>query len=151
MSTPLEIFDSIWAEQAAAIPYVETVNHGVDTNTLPDIWGAAVYQPEQVEDVTMGSTPWVEEQGMFLIGLFTRSGSGAKALDAAVRTIRQAFHGAARDGLVIFAVDGPHDLDPEADGEWWRLVLTARYTFQSVRRQDGPLYHGWDGFEEQSP
>jgi hypothetical protein len=147
--TPREVFESIWAEQAASISYVQTVNYGVDTNALPDIWGCAVYQPEQREDVTMGSTPWVEEQGQFLIGLFTRSGSGPAALDDAVATIRQAFHGAARDGLVVFAVDGPHDLDPEADGEWWRLVLTARYTFQTVRRQDGALYHGWDGFEEQ--
>lgn len=144
--TALEIFEAIWAEQAASVPYVETVNWQVDTDTLPDVWSAAVYQPEQREDVTMGSTPWVEEQGQFLIGLFARSGTGPKALDGAVATVRQAFHGAARDGLHIFAVDGPHDIDAQADGEWWQVALTARFTFQSQRVQDGPLYHGWQGF-----
>jgi hypothetical protein len=147
--TPLEIFESIWAEQASAVPYFQTVNLQVDADTLPPIWGAAIYQPEQREDVTLGSTPWVEEQGQFLIGLIARAGTGPKVLDDAVATIRQAFHGAARDGLVVFAVDGPHDIDPEADGEWWRLALTARFTFQSVRQQTGPLYGGWEGFDEQ--
>jgi hypothetical protein len=135
--TPLEIFESIWAERAASIPYVEVVNYGVDANELPAIWGAAIYQPEQREDVTLGSSPWVEEQGQFLIGLMARAGTGAKVLDDAVATIRQAFHGEVRDGLQIIAVDGPHDVDPEADGEWWRLVLTARFIFQSRRGPAG--------------
>lgn len=131
--TPLEIFEGIWTERAASIPYVEVVNYSVDTNDLPAIWGAAIYQPDQREDVTLGSTPWVEEQGQFLIGLMARSGTGPKVLDDAVATIRGAFHGEVRGGLEIFAVDGPHDVDPEADGEWWRLVLTARFKFQSQR------------------
>jgi hypothetical protein len=147
--TPLEIFESIWVEQAPSIPLIVVVNSPVNTDTLPDVWGAAIYQPEAREDVTLGSTPWVEESGTFLIGLLARAGTGPAVLDDAVATIRQAFHGAARDGLVVFAVDGPHDVDPEADGEWWRLVLTARYTFQTVRQQTGPLYHGWQGFDDQ--
>jgi len=149
--TPLQIFLEIWAEQMTTVPFVATVNCPVDTNALPSLWGAAVYQPDTRSDVTLGSAPWVEEQGQILIGLFTRSGGGSDALDAAVDQVRQAFHGARRDGLVIFQVDGPHDVDPEADGEWWRLALTARYTFQTVRNQTGPLYHGWDGFEELPP
>lgn len=148
MSTPLEIFEAIWLEEAASVPLVQVVNYKVDTSLLPDVWGCAIYQPEQREDVSLGSTPWVEERGQFLVGLLARSGKGNTILDPAVATIRQAFHGAARDGLVVYAVDGPHDIDPEGDGVWWRLALTARYTFQTVRRQDGPLYHGWEGFEE---
>lgn len=147
MTTALETFEAIWAEQAASVHYVETVNWQVNTNDLPDIWASAIYQPELTEDVTMGSTPWVEERGQFLIGLFARSGTGPKALDGAVATVRQAFHGAARDGLFVFAVDGPHDIDPQADGEWWQVALTARFTFQTTRVQSGPLYHGWQGFE----
>ena len=79
--------------------------------------------------------PWVEETGTILVGLFTRSGSGPAALDQAVDYIRQTFHGARRDGLVIRQVDGPHDVDPEGFGEWWQLAMTARYTFQT--RRDG--------------
>lgn len=145
--TPLEIFESIWTTQAASVPYFQTVNLQVDTDTLPAIWASAIYQPELREDVSMGSTPWVEERGQFLIGLFSRSGTGPKTLDPAVATVRQAFMGAARDGLHIFAVDGPHDIDPQADGEWWQVALTARFIFQSKRVQSGPLYHGWQGFD----
>ena len=150
--TPLEVFEAIWAEQiGAALPFVPTVNFGVDTASLPNKWASAIYQPEERTDLTMGSNPWVEENGQFLIGLFARSGSGAAVLDAEVQMVRDAFHGAARDNLVITRVDGPHDVDPEGDGEWWRLALTARYSFQSVRNQLGPLYHGWDGFDERAP
>jgi hypothetical protein len=144
--TPLEIFLSIWAERVPAVPYVETVNSMVDTNALGDPWGAVVYQPQTRQDATLGSQPWVEEKGTFLIGLFTRSGSGPMALDAALAEVRLGFHGAALDGLHIDSVDGPHDLDPEADGEWWRLVLTANYTFHSRRAASGPLYGDWAGF-----
>lgn len=150
--TPSEVFTAIWTEQiGAALPLIEAVNRSVDTNDLPDKWAAVVYQPEERTDVTMGSNPWVEETGRFLIALLARSGSGAKILDTEVQMVRDAFHGAARDNLAVFQVDGPHDIDPEADGEWWRLALEARYTFQTVRDQLGPLYHGWAGFTERVP
>lgn len=149
--TPLEVFTAIWADQiGAALPLVETVNYGVETDKLPAKWAAVVYQPEQRADVTMGSNPWVEEQGQFLIGLFARSGTGPAVLDAEVALVRAAFHGAARDNLVVSEVDGPHDLDPEADGEWWRLALTARFTFQTTRNATGPLHGGWQGFTERA-
>src|SRR5262249_53527596 len=78
MSTPLAIFQQIWSEciPADVLPYVEAVNRNVDTNTLPYEWGAAILQAEARTDVTLGSMPWVEESGTFLIGLFSRSGSG---------------------------------------------------------------------------
>lgn len=149
--TPLEVFAAIWAARiGASLPLIETVNWSVDTNTLPDKWAAVVYQPDERVDVTLGSNPWVEESGAFLIGLFARSGTGPAALDGEVDMVRNAYHGAARDNLVVLQVDGPHDLDPEADGEWWRLAMTAQYTFQSVRDQAGPLYHGWSGFDERA-
>lgn len=150
--TPLEVFEAIWAEQiGAVVPLMTVVNYPFDTNAAPALWGAVIYQPATRADVTLGSAPWVEEQGQFLIGLFVRSGGGEAALDAAVAAVRTAFHGAARDNLVVHEVDGPHDVDPEANGEWWTLALTAAYTFQTVRQQTGPLYHGWEGFEERPP
>ena len=99
----------------------------------------------------MGSNPWVEETGFFLIGLFTRSGTGPAALDSAVDQVRRAFHGAARDGLLIEDVDGPHDVDPESDGEWWQVALTANFKFQTRRDATGPLYGDWQGFPESPP
>jgi hypothetical protein len=148
MTTPLAIFKQAWADliPAEALPYIEAVNSQVDANAAPDVWGAAVQQPEQRGDVTLGSQPWVEETGVFLIGLFTRSGSGPAALDEAVDYIRQTFHGFASDGLVILQVDGPHDVEPDGVGEWWQLALTARYSFQTRRDASRPQYGDWQGF-----
>ena len=153
MSTPLSVFLTIWNERIPpdVLPYMEAVNFQHDTNTAPDQWGAAVVQPEQRGDVTLGSMPWVEETGTMLVGLFTRSGSGPAALDLPVNYIRQTFHGARRDGLIIWQVDGPHDVDPEGLGEWWQLAMTARYTFQTRRDATDPLYGGWQGFPDMPP
>jgi hypothetical protein len=149
--TPLEIFVGLWQQKVTSVPYVETVNQPVDTNDLPNEWGAVIYQPQASADVSLGSNPWVEESGTFLIGLFTRSGKGPAALDAAVAEVRAAFHGAALNGLWVDKVDGPHDLDPQADGEWWRVALTANYIFQTRRSATGPVYGDWEGFDTPAP
>jgi hypothetical protein len=144
MSTPLDVLLSIWRD-TIALPYLETVNWPADTNGFPDQWGAVIYQNQAREDVTLGSTPWVEEKGFFLIGLFTRSGKGPGDLDAAIAEVRQGLHGAHRDGLAILQVDGPHDVDPDGMGEWWQVVLTAQFIFQTRRSATGPLGTGWLG------
>ena len=151
MTTPLEVFMQIWTETIVAPIYVDTVNQRVDTDTLPDQWASAICQPQTRADVSLGSQPWVEESGFFLIGLFTRSGKGAADLDGAVAAVRAGLHGAALNGLNIEQVDGPHDVDPQADGEWWQLALTAKYTFQTRRNATGHLYGDWVGFPEASP
>jgi hypothetical protein len=151
--TPLEIFVARWQE---AIPpdvltYVDMVNVQVDLNDIHDPWGGAIVQPETRADVTMGSAPWVEETGRFDIGLITRSGSGPVVLDQAVDYIRQTFHGYRKNGLWIQQVDGPHDTDPDGNGEWWLLFMTARYTFQTRRAATGPGYGDWQGFPDTPP
>lgn len=142
--TPLDVLLDIWAD-TITLPYVETVNWRTDTSTLADRWGAAIYQCQERADVTLGSNPWVEEKGFFLIGLFTRVGTGPADLDPAIAEVRQGLHGAARNGLRILQVDGPHDVDPEGMGEWWQVVLTAQFIFQTRRNAVGPLGNGWQG------
>jgi len=153
MTTPLAVFKAIWAERIPvdALPYIEAVNNPLDANAAPDVWGAAVVQSQTREDVTLGSMPWVEERGVLLIGLFTRSGSGPAALDEAVDYIRQTFHGARRDDLQILNVDGPHDVEPAGVGEWWQIAMTAQYIFQTRRDGSDPLHGGWEGFSEAPP
>jgi len=145
VTTPLEVFMQIWTDEVVSVPFVECVNTPVDTDSLPDEWGSAIIQPTTRADQTMGSNPWVEESGTISIGLFTRQRTGPAALDAAVDELRSVFHGVALNGLHIESVDGPHDIDPEVDGEWWRLGLTANYTFQTRRDATGPLQQ-WQGF-----
>lgn len=151
--TPLDIFKQRWL---AAIPpevvtYYEAVNAQLDLNDAHDPWGAAIVQPEARTDVTLGSNPWVEETGTFAIGIYTRSGKGPTVLDQAVDYIRDTFHGYRYGGLLIEEVDGPHDVDPEAVGEWWGLMLTARYRFQTRRDASRPFYGDWQGFPDTPP
>jgi hypothetical protein len=151
--TPLEIFFARWqaAIPPSAITYIEAVNLQTNINDAPDPWGAAVVQPTTRVDVTLGSTPWVEETGTILIGLFTRSGKGPAALDQAVDYVRQTFHGYRSDGLLILSVDGPHDVDPEAMGEWWQVAMTANYQFQTRRDASGPGFGNWPNFPDTPP
>jgi hypothetical protein len=151
--TPLEIFLARWQAMipASVATYIEAVNNPVDVNDAPDPWAAVVLQPEQRTDVTLGSQPWVEESGTFLVGLFTRSGNGPAALDQAVDYVRTVFHGYRADGLLIVQVDGPHDMDPAATGEWWQVSLTARFMFQTRRDARGPGYGDWSGFPDAPP
>jgi len=153
MTTPLGIFKQRWLDAIPpdALTYYEAVNAQLDLNDAHDPWGAVIVQPEARPDVTMGSMPWVEEAGSFAIGLYTRSGTGPAALDTAIAYIRQTFHGYRYGGLVIEEVDGPHDVDPEGLGEWWGVMMTGRYKFQTRRDASGPLYGDWQDFPETPP
>lgn len=133
--TPMDEFKARWDAIEMPIPFVEVVNTQVDTDALPDLWASALLQSEARRDITMGSEPWVEEAGTIIVGLFARSGTGRRGLDAAVASLREAFHGYISDdaGLHFIAVVGPEDIDPEADGEWWRLGFTVPYTITGFR------------------
>lgn len=146
--TPLTTFVEIWTQKVTAVPYKEVVNTQVDTASMPDVWGSAIYMPQLRPDVTMGSQPWVEETGTFQVVLLSRAGTGAKSLDQGVAQIRAAYQGAALNGCVFTSVDGPHEMNPESDGEWWPLVMTVNYTYQTRRSATGPLYGDWVGFPE---
>lgn len=133
--TPMDEFLARWEAADMPIPFVEVVNVPVDTDTLPDLWGSAMLQSERRTDVTMGSSPWVEESGVIIVGLFAKSGEGRSALDDAVAALREHFHGYVSDDetLAFTAVVGPEDIDPDADGEWWRLGFTVTYDIRDRR------------------
>lgn len=153
MTTPLDVFEAMWAARIpeAVAKYYDAVNKSVDLNDVPDKWASAVVQPEGRVDVTLGSKPWVEESGGILVGLFTRSGTGPKALDQAIDYVRQSFHGARQDGLLIEQVDGPLDIDPEGIGEWWQVAMLCRYKFQTRRDASLPGFGDWQGFPDEPP
>lgn len=137
---PMDEFIARWAAVPMPLPLVDVVNTPVELNALPAQWAGAVKQSDNRVDVTMGSLPWVEETGNIIVGLLARSGTGADILDAAVDALRLHFHGwhTPDNGVVFLSVIGPEDIDPEADGEWWRLGMRVPYVVQGRHSQLPP-------------
>jgi hypothetical protein len=135
--TPLEEFRARWIASPlqALAPYQDVINTAVETDTLPDHWGSALLTSTARTDVSLGSNAHVEESGEIVSALFARAGTGGGGLDAAVVALRQIFHGymTADNTLQFRAVIGPQDIDPMADGEWWRLAFIVPYVVWSRR------------------
>lgn len=133
--TPLDEFYQRWDGLDMPVPLIEVVNTNPDLDTLPDQWAGALQRSDHRSDATLGSQPWVEETGQIIVGFLARSGTGRETLDAAVDALRLGFHGyLSPDGAIHFvAVIGPEDIDPEANGEWWRLGFRVPYIVQSRR------------------
>lgn len=142
--TPLDEFVARWNAVNMPIPFVEVENSGIDLDQVPDRWASAMLQGDARADVTLGSNPWVEETGQIVVGLFARSGTGRSQLDEAVAKLRTEFHGymTPDNGLHFLAVNGPEDIDPDADGEWWRLAMTIPYRVQTRRAEPIPPGYG---------
>jgi len=135
--TPLDEFEARWRASPlnALAPYQNVINLPVLTDTLPATWGSALLTSTARTDLTMGSNVHVEESGEVVAALFAKSGSGSKQLDAAVVELRRTFHGymTADNTLQFRAVVGPQDIDPMADGEWWRLGFVVPYVVWTRR------------------
>lgn len=123
---------------ALAIPYFDVWNLEVDLNTLPAKWAGAVVQSENTNDITMGSTPWVIESGFVAVGLFAHSGKGPHVLDNEIAAVRAAFHGWASDGLRILRVDGPLEVNPAVEGNWYQAAMQFAFEYQYRRSAVGP-------------
>jgi hypothetical protein len=132
--TPLDEFEARWA-LVMPIPFQGVINVNVDTDKLPPLWGGALLQSAGRLDISLGSNPHVAEQGEILAALFARSGTGPHSLDASVTALRAGFHGymTPDNTLQIRAVVGPHEIDPMANGNWWRLGFTLPYVVWSRR------------------
>lgn len=149
--TPLDQFVARWSAVQMPIPFIEVVNTDPELNTLPDLWGSALMQSDQRSDVTLGSFPWVEESGQIIVGMFARAGTGRNGLDEATAQLRRFFHGymTADNSLHFTSVIGPEDIDPQADGEWWRLGFTIPFVRQTRRAEpvpqvpDDPVMAAW--------
>jgi hypothetical protein len=139
--TPLDQFIARWNAVPMPVPYVDVINTPIETNDLPDQWGSAVLEIDERADVTLGSNPHVEERGRIIVGLFERSGKGRNGLDAAVAALKLYFHQymTPDNTLQITAVVGPEAIEPEADGEWWRLGFTLPCQIWSRRVEPVPL------------
>lgn len=136
--SPLDILKDRWA-LTMPIPFAEVVNTQVTTDQLPERWGTAFEDSNTRTDLTMGSNPWVMEEGNLVAALFCKSGIGRSALDDAIAALRGAFHGyQTPDHQFHFvSVVGPAADDNEGIGEWHRLTFIVNYTFRT-RRSEPP-------------
>jgi len=141
--TPLDQFRTRWRASPlqALAPYQDVINLPVITDSLPNTWGSALLTSNARTDLTLGSSVHVEEAGEIIAALFARSGGGANVLDAAMVQLRTTFHGymTADNTLQFRAVVGPQDINPEADGEWWRLAFLVPYVVWSRRVEPVPI------------
>jgi hypothetical protein len=137
----LDVFKARW--EAAGLPsFIEVVNTQVTTDQVPPTWGTAFLDSTSRDDLTMGSRPWIMEEGNVVAVLFCKSGEGRAILMPAVELLRTTFHGwqtpqSADEVLHFVNVIGPAGDQPEGDGEWFRQTFLVPYR-QSLRRVEPP-------------
>lgn len=127
--TPLDYFTARWAEAGIALPIYTMSNVNVDLNAMPALWAGVIVQAQELRNMTLGSQPWQEEAGLFLVGVFNRAGAGFPATDDTARSVRAAYMNweSADTRMRVEGVAGPLDLDPAAEEGWHRLALELRY------------------------
>lgn len=127
--TPADYFLARWAAVPGLPPLHLASNLAVDLNAMPDQWAGLMINAQEFRNLTMGSRPYLEETGSFLVGVFTRGGAGFAGTDVLARQVRDAFFNwtTADDVLRVESIDGPLDIDPAAEDGWHRLALEMRY------------------------
>jgi hypothetical protein len=132
VTTPLDAFEARWRAVPLSAPFYDVINKPVELDAMPSVWASATYHTPQNGDVTMGSAPFTQEDGTLVVGLFAASGTGRNALTPLIDEVRRYFAGysASLSGngeCVFLNVNGPEDIDPQTDGNWWQVVLTVPY------------------------
>jgi hypothetical protein len=132
MSSPAvrEAFRTAWPQFAPGIPYVDAINR--PPGPLPAVFGSMLFAVESRRDVTMGESPWVDEDGTVVVSFFTPSGEGdtaaiAAASAAAVWLQNRTFS----LDLCVTALVGPNDSVPEGEGEFFEAQVSASYQWQA--------------------
>lgn len=135
--TPLDEFVARW-QAVMPLPYVDVINTAVEMENLPPQWGSALLTSITRNDTTIGSSPHVEETGEVIAALFAKAGTGS-SLGPAMAALRKHFAGFAQttpEGeLHFWRVEGPQDIEPQAEGNWWRLAFVVPYAYWTRRAQ----------------
>lgn len=123
-----------WPLVTPTIPYVPTLNQRVlDQDTDVPIWGTLIFEASARPHLTMGSHPWIEEQGLAVVALMSYSGVTDEQVAEAASLVVKAWEMWHNDDgqLWINSVDGPSVPDPEAVGDTYRLIVTLNYRYQT--------------------
>jgi hypothetical protein len=126
-----EALRAAWPIVTPTLPYVETIN----TLANPDasIWGTFIFEAIARDPQTMGSRPWIEEQGVASVMLLSYAGVGdndvAAVAELVVRGWTDWINGT--KDIWIQSVDPPRAPDTEAVGDIYRLMVNLNYRYQT--------------------
>jgi len=124
-----------WPVLLPGVRYIDTINRSLPYNPplpLPDIWGTLGFDSLSRLHQTMGANPWIEERGVVSIFFIAKSGHGdSLAIQTATAAIA-AWEGweDATKQIWFTSVGAPRQVDPEANGDWFLVVLTCTYVAQ---------------------
>jgi hypothetical protein len=123
-----DAFRAAWGQFAPGVPYVDALNIAPDTPQGP--FGTLAFEAADRRDASMGSQPWVTEEGTVTVSIFSRSGAGdAAALAIARQAVEWLMAQNLGEDLWVTSVAGPND-SPEAAGEFWEQVISVGYSWQ---------------------
>lgn len=124
-----EAFRAAWTLFSPALPYADGINS--HPGTLPARFGTLVFQAESRRDVTMGTDPWVIEEGTVTVAFFTEAGEGdSDAIDLA--TAAAVWFGGRQlaPDLRVTGISGPNDPAEEGEGAFFEVQVSVNYEWQ---------------------
>lgn len=129
-----EALKAAWPTVTPLLPFVDTINTTVDEYEAgAPIWGTFVFDANIRSDQTMGSKPWIEEQGMAVVVLMSHAGIGDDLVAAVANDVVRGWTMWINDtqDIWIHSVDPPRPPDPEAAGDIYRLMVSLNYRYQT--------------------
>jgi hypothetical protein len=123
-----------WPSITPLLPYVETISEKVDPAvTAVQIWGTFIFDSTTRDYQSMGSKPWIEEQGIAAVVLIAYAGVGDEEVAAAADDVVRGWTSWINSvgDIWIHSVDPPRPPDPEAVGDMYRLTVNLNYRYQT--------------------
>lgn len=128
-----EAMRTAWPTITPSLPYLDTINLPVP-KPLPNVWGTLAFTVQTRRILTMGSSPWIEEQGSAMVVVVARAGDGdGPGIQAATDAM------AAWDGWItgtniwLQNVRAPIALELETLGDWMVLGVECSYRLQEKK------------------
>lgn len=135
MSSPFvrEKIEAAWKILTPTLPFFETINDAPSNLEVEiPIWGTLVYDVVSRRHETMGSRPWIVEEGTASIVLMSYSGVGDNEIATVAYDVMKAWDlWRYDDSLWVQAVEGPRPPDLEAIGDTYRMLVVLTYHYQT--------------------
>lgn len=122
-----------WPIITPSLPFFETINDSpTNLEVEVPIWGTFIFDVVTRAHQTMGSHPWIVEEGTATVALMSYSGIGDDEIAAVADSVVRGWElWKSGDDLWIQSVDGPRPPDLEAVGDVYRLIVTLTYHYQT--------------------